>query len=780
MVVAGFRVCVLGQVGAARYDLDRSPLHALAALVAAGRGGIDGDELAGYAVGPRCSAENRRLIVSRVRKALGPEAVPRASGGRYRIELDPADVDLWYLEAIAARSLGSPFDLDKVLHCVAWTAPFGGVESSERLAAAIDRAFEARRSALASLVEHCPDLADDRFLQPYESQIDSAPFDEPLSRNLAQLLANCGRPHDAVREIQNLRRRTAESGLVLTSATIEFESKLLAGTADLTPAEFELPAGLKRLLIDDFVDKRGRREELVDHLNAEQPRVILLRGAPGSGLTRMCAEAAAQLGPRWAILYVDGAVGGGRTAFGSLFAVFPGLAEIAQAALRSPERDVFESAVWGFVTSAIRRFTADRPVALFVDDWLLLDSSTRRLVQHLAEASGLGHFKVVIAGAPDAHAARVLAGSAEVAVDLLDVRSVDELLMTFDPSLEPLVRRAKAIALRNATEGLAGLTLTAIGASLHNDQPIGAGQIQSNTGRPLVDHLSVTERGLRSRPGPNTASKKLGISNFTRLLRHPYYRGKIVYKGVVYEGRHEPLIDEKTWNRVQEVLDARGRAGEKQRKHRHYLKGTIFCGECGSRLVESHSRSRSGKIYNYFMCVGRHQKRSDCQLKSIGQDFVEHWIERWYQEFRLSDTLLQTLRSYITDELDAVTNEAQHQHAAHGSRRTRLLNQREKLLQAHYADAIPLSLMKSEQKRITAELDAMERQLAASHHDHEVVVANLEAALEFTAKIGQAYQAASDQTRRQMNQSILKRVAIGENGITGVVFTEIFEMMLQP
>ncbi len=106
--------------------------------------------------------------------------------------------------------------------------------------------------------------------------------------------------------------------------------------------------------------------------------------------------------------------------------------------------------------------------------------------------------------------------------------------------------------------------------------------------------------------------------------------------------------------------------------------------------------------------------------------------------------------------------------------------QQEKLLQAHYADAVPLELMKSEQKRISAELEAIDRQLSSAHHGHALVVANLEAALEFTTQVGAACQTANDKTRRQMNQAILKRVEIGEDGITALSFTELFETMLDP
>ncbi len=72
----------------------------------------------------------------------------------------------------------------------------------------------------------------------------------------------------------------------------------------------------------------------------------------------------------------------------------------------------------------------------------------------------------------------------------------------------------------------------------------------------------VTDRGLTSTGGPNTPSKPLGLSHFHGLLRHPYYIGIVRYKGVLYEGRHEPLVSQETWDRVQTLLAANNFAGE--------------------------------------------------------------------------------------------------------------------------------------------------------------------------------------------------------------------------
>lgn len=68
----------------------------------------------------------------------------------------------------------------------------------------------------------------------------------------------------------------------------------------------------------------------------------------------------------------------------------------------------------------------------------------------------------------------------------------------------------------------------------------------------------------------------------------------MVYKGGFYDGAHPSLIPRELWLRVQEVLAAHNSAGEKDRRHPHYLKGTIYCGECGNRMVFTRNKGRLG------------------------------------------------------------------------------------------------------------------------------------------------------------------------------------------
>ena len=87
----------------------------------------------------------------------------------------------------------------------------------------------------------------------------------------------------------------------------------------------------------------------------------------------------------------------------------------------------------------------------------------------------------------------------------------------------------------------------------------------------LAEHLAI--RGLTTRTTSEMPSVPINRGALNKMLVNPYYKGVVVYKGIEYEGIHSPLIDEETWDKVQDILSSHVN-GERTREHPHFLKGT--------------------------------------------------------------------------------------------------------------------------------------------------------------------------------------------------------------
>jgi hypothetical protein len=215
---------------------------------------------------------------------------------------------------------------------------------------------------------------------------------------------------------------------------------------------------------------------------------------------------------------------------------------------------------------------------------------------------------------------------------------------------------------------------------------------------------ALAEKGLRNRLG-----NPPGISAVHRMLRSPVYAGLVRWKGAEHEGIHQPLISRELFDRVQRVLDAHSTGGERSWKHDHYLKGTLLCAECGSKLYYAVAKGR----FSYFRCIGRNTRRTRCsQGRYVPASELERDVEALYEGVRVPADFRRRLERVLRTEV-AERERHRAEVAAFFSRRLhQLATEREKLLRAYYADAIDVAILKREQTRINAEVADAESQLA--------------------------------------------------------------------
>jgi site-specific DNA recombinase len=302
--------------------------------------------------------------------------------------------------------------------------------------------------------------------------------------------------------------------------------------------------------------------------------------------------------------------------------------------------------------------------------------------------------------------------------------------------------------------------------------------------------------GVRSRPTKRWPATKFGTSVLQRLLRNRYYTGKIVYKRgtpdeQVYDGRHEPLIDQDTFDRVQSLLDEKRVAGERPKTATHYLRGSVYCDECGERLVYAESTGKNGRKYPYFFCVGR-VKRNDCtQRVNMRPELIEQAIQRYYRERPVQLTAEQVeRRTAAIDALVAVSQDAlRHVQQAKRQLIQSLETRQDQLLDMRFTEkSISPSLFKRKQDKLQTELDAAHESLAESEQQLRLDGQQLRLALELAGDVAEVYAAAHEQTKRGYNQAFFVKLFVRAEwdadesqmhvGITKAVLTPPYAALL--
>ncbi|GAB86314.1 zinc ribbon domain-containing protein [Gordonia rubripertincta] len=145
----------------------------------------------------------------------------------------------------------------------------------------------------------------------------------------------------------------------------------------------------------------------------------------------------------------------------------------------------------------------------------------------------------------------------------------------------------------------------------------------------------------------------------------------------------EPLVPLETWIRVQDILHAHNTAGEKDNKHNHHLRGTIWCSHCGQRMVYSKNKGRGG-TYEYYFCMGRKDADNPCPRGFVQLSRIEEGIEDLYRAMSLTTKDAAAMSETVHDELSAHNKQVELDTSAAKKRLTRAQNDQEKLLTAHY------------------------------------------------------------------------------------------------
>jgi site-specific DNA recombinase len=121
--------------------------------------------------------------------------------------------------------------------------------------------------------------------------------------------------------------------------------------------------------------------------------------------------------------------------------------------------------------------------------------------------------------------------------------------------------------------------------------------------RALVEELD--RQGIRSKPrrlsnGRTVGGKRFGVGALAHLLKNRFYMGEVVYRGEVYRGEHEPILEPALFAAVQAKLAAQALARRcRLRGSPALLSGRLFDNR-GNRMTPTHT-NKGGARYRYYI-----------------------------------------------------------------------------------------------------------------------------------------------------------------------------------
>ncbi|WP_433659364.1 recombinase family protein [Nocardia sp. CA-128927] len=343
-------------------------------------------------------------------------------------------------------------------------------------------------------------------------------------------------------------------------------------------------------------------------------------------------------------------------------------------------------------------------------------------------------------------------------------------------------------AINGGTNGYAKLgylnTQTEIDGKLFNSiqlDPVRAPLVRTAwelyaTGNYTVERLeaAMADRGLTSRARGKLPERPVEARQLHRMLADLYYTGFVVYKNQIYPGRHEPLIDQSLFDRVQAVRNIRSHPGQRDRILTHYLKGTLFCQRCRTngrtaRLIYTEATSHTRRRYGYFMCRGRQDGL--CDLPHLPAHLVEQAVIDNYATLRLPTAFIRDVHRLLDTALADEHTSTRALHASLRQRLTELDAQEERLLDLAADAVLPQTKIKTRLRRIQAEREHTTAGLQTSSTELAAGANYLRNALELLTNPHTLYSTAPDTIRRLINQTLYHAIHLDDRADIVVTHT---------
>src|SRR3989338_888635 len=220
----------------------------------------------------------------------------------------------------------------------------------------------------------------------------------------------------------------------------------------------------------------------------------------------------------------------------------------------------------------------------------------------------------------------------------------------------------------------------------------------------------LAQRGILSRGG-----KRIHKTRATFILSNPFYTGLFRYYKELYEGKYEPIIAKKIFDKVQEVLKQRGRPHHKTKYEPQDFCGLLKCGTCGMSITGEYSikKQKNGNVhdYIYYHCTKKN-KAIKCPEPCIRQEELDKQISSLLQKFSLradwAEKLLEmaeTGKEKSAQSVSAFVLESQNQ--------IRAINQKlQRLLDGYLEQDIEREIYREQKTKLLMEKKSLDEKMA--------------------------------------------------------------------
>jgi site-specific DNA recombinase len=170
----------------------------------------------------------------------------------------------------------------------------------------------------------------------------------------------------------------------------------------------------------------------------------------------------------------------------------------------------------------------------------------------------------------------------------------------------------------------------------------------------VLDELERREWRMKTwttRDGVRRGGSRFTKTTLHSLLTDVAYVGRVRFEGKLFDGEHEGIIDDGTFNRAQEHLHRNFSKGERRVRNKHgaLLKGLVRCGSCGGAMIHTYVQKKTAR-YRYYVCAIAHQRGwNKCETRSVSAPELEGAVINQLRNFARDPAVLSDVLQRIEE-----------------------------------------------------------------------------------------------------------------------------------
>jgi len=240
--------------------------------------------------------------------------------------------------------------------------------------------------------------------------------------------------------------------------------------------------------------------------------------------------------------------------------------------------------------------------------------------------------------------------------------------------------------------------------------------------------------------------KEIAIGNIQKIIQNIFYIGLMKYRGEIFEGRHEPLISKKLFDKCQEVMSKRGKVQESHKNNFAFL-GLLKCASCGCSITAERQKG-----HNYYRCT---RKKGHCQEKHyLREEALTEQITSYLQKVSLSSKDTEKVLAALDSKQEQAKQQTQVKVENLKNQLSRVETKLTKLLDIFLTDALSTEEYTAKKQELLSQ--KMELQEKISDFEQNGL-SWLESAREFVLSLNQATKLVETENKKEMT-TFLKNI----------------------